>query len=157
MDTKEKLGRYFTFGELTLTTHRTLAEENRRVPEELLGAARDLCQTLLDPIREHFGRPLIVHSGYRCPALNAAIGGSPTSQHMAFEAADFHVNGADLDDVWRWIWKDSGLRWGQLILEGPASAPPTWIHLSLGPGYRNPARCQQVYTWDPERKYHRVA
>jgi zinc D-Ala-D-Ala carboxypeptidase len=157
MKPDDKLGKNFTFAEMTITTHREFLEENHNVPEDLLPAAKDLCKTLLDPIRDHFKQAVIVHSGYRCPALNEAIKGSKTSQHMVFEAADFHVNNHNLKEVWEWIWKESGLAWGQLILEGWASNQPSWIHISLGPGYRSAARCMQVMTWSKAKGYYTVA
>ena len=47
-----------------------------------------LVDNVLDPLREWYGKPVTVNSGYRCPALNRAVGGSSTSQHMKGEAAD---------------------------------------------------------------------
>ena len=43
---------------------------------------------MLDPLREWYGKPITVNSGYRCPELNVAVKGSKTSQHMKGEAAD---------------------------------------------------------------------
>ena len=47
-----------------------------------------LVEAVLDPVRERFGKPIFVNSGYRCPRHNAAVGGVPNSQHMRGEAAD---------------------------------------------------------------------
>lgn len=47
-----------------------------------------LVDNVLDPLREWYGKPIAVNSGYRCPALNKAVGGSAASQHMKGEAAD---------------------------------------------------------------------
>lgn len=47
-----------------------------------------LRQNILDPLRHEWGYPIRVTSGYRCPELNAAVGGSKTSQHMKGQAAD---------------------------------------------------------------------
>lgn len=47
-----------------------------------------LVEKLLDPIRERYGAPIIVISGYRSPAVNEAVGGVATSQHLRGEAAD---------------------------------------------------------------------
>lgn len=48
----------------------------------------ELVNTVLQPLRTAVGVPMPVNSGYRCPELNAAVGGVPTSQHMKGEAAD---------------------------------------------------------------------
>lgn len=59
---------------------------------EMPASARDnieaLVEAVLDPVREKFGKPITVNSGYRCPRHNAAVGGVPNSQHMRGEAAD---------------------------------------------------------------------
>lgn len=47
-----------------------------------------LTENVLQPLRDAWGKPLKVNSGYRCKALNAAVGGVPTSQHVKGEAAD---------------------------------------------------------------------
>lgn len=150
---------HFTFFEMTRTTHREYLETNRRVAYEdlsLLAACNTLCRSLLEPIREHFKSPLIIHSGFRCEALNKAIGGSQYSQHRHFQAADFHVVGTPLESVFDWIWQSSDLKFGQLILEGWAVGNPTWIHISLGPPHRIPERSQQVLTMEAG-KYKRLA
>lgn len=126
-----KLSPHFSYFELTNTTHREYLDSNRDVPQSLLMNGYALAAVMLEPIRMHYNKPLIVHSAYRCPGLNKAIGGSSTSQHMSFQAADFHVNAEGLEDTFKWIWKCSGMRWGQLILEGWSVGKPSWIHISL--------------------------
>jgi hypothetical protein len=124
--------------------------------EQAEGAARVLpalraTAALLEEVRALLGdRPIIVHSGYRCPRLNAAIGGSVQSQHMRGEAADWHVVGLELEAAFGAI-RQSGLRWGQLILEGSRPGRPSWIHLSLGEPWRPGTKCQQVLTYDGTR------
>jgi hypothetical protein len=134
------LSPHFTLSELTRTSSGTA-----NVPTDAeVKALGELCTTLLEPVRAKFG-PVSIHSGYRGPAVNAAIGGSKTSQHMKGEAADFHCPGAKLEDVMRWIVAESGLHYGQVILEG-RNGPPTWIHLSLGQPYRVGSSCMQALT-----------
>lgn len=50
-----------------------------------------LVDNVLDPLREAYGKPIYVTSGYRCPAHNTAVGGVPRSQHMVGEACDIHA------------------------------------------------------------------
>ena len=57
---------------------------------------------ILEAVREHFG-PVVVTSGARCPAHNAAIGGAKKSQHLLGRAADIQVKDVDPDLVHDWI------------------------------------------------------
>lgn len=55
---------------------------------EVRDAVKELVETVLQPLRDNWGKPLHINSGYRCPDLNKAVGGQPTSQHVKGEAAD---------------------------------------------------------------------
>lgn len=61
---------------------------DNRLPKDLLPNVQALVNNVLDPLREAYGKPVIVTSGYRCEALNKAVGGSKTSDHMKGCAAD---------------------------------------------------------------------
>lgn len=63
------------------------------VPPQFLANVRLLAESCLQPIRDLWGKPMRVLSGYRSPVLNLAVGGSPTSQHMRAEAADIQTEG----------------------------------------------------------------
>ena len=81
--------KYFSISELTFSTRaRELHIDNTPFSYEVIDNLTNLTENLLDPIRDTWGRPLQVNSGYRCPALNKAVGGKPTSQHLKGEAAD---------------------------------------------------------------------
>jgi hypothetical protein len=123
-------------------------------------ALNSLATAILDPIRDHDGRPIRVNSGYRSPALNAATpGASKTSQHVLGQAADIAIVGGSEDDLWalwRWIGWESGLPFGQVIFEDARPSDPTggaWIHVSLGAPYRAASRCGQRLTWSPAAGY----
>jgi zinc D-Ala-D-Ala carboxypeptidase len=123
--------------------------------QNVAGRLAVLALTILQPIRDHLGRPVHVNSGFRCPARNAATpGSSATSQHMYGEAADICVPGFDdeqLRAVWRWIAFESKLPFGQVIFEDrrPGSEGGAWIHVSLGAPYRAASLCGQRLTWTP--------
>ena len=55
---------------------------------EVRDAIKALVDTVLQPLRDAWGKPLHINSGYRCPELNREVGGKPTSQHVKGEAGD---------------------------------------------------------------------
>ncbi len=59
-----------------------------RMPDSARVNIMALVEQVLDPVREQYGKPVCVNSGYRCARHNAAVGGVPNSQHMKGEAAD---------------------------------------------------------------------
>lgn len=85
--TKEELTRSDTVNRLNSDTI-TENDVDNTPPVEAERRLEVLANRLLDPIREIRGAPISVNSGYRCPQLNAAIGGAANSQHMKGEAAD---------------------------------------------------------------------
>lgn len=98
-----------------------------------------LIEKCLDPIREVFGNPIMVTSGYRCSQLNAACGGSPTSEHKTGFAADIDTS----DNIRLWDVITSGnFKWTQLINEYPdEEGEPSWIHISYNP---NNLKCEKL-------------
>lgn len=81
--------KYFSLTELTYSSKaRELHIDNTPFSYSIIDNLTNLIENLLDPVREMWGKPLHVNSGYRCLALNKAVGGKPTSQHLKGEAAD---------------------------------------------------------------------
>jgi Peptidase M15 len=79
-----------------------------------------LCESILEPIRQHFNKPLIINSGFRSQEHNNLVGGVPTSYHLYeadHAAADFYVAGESLQAVFDWIRLESGLPFDEVILE----------------------------------------
>ena len=74
-----------------------------------------LCKNVLQPLREKLGKPININSCYRCPKLNAAVGGAKTSQHCNGQAADIEINGMSNYDLACYI-RDN-FEFDQLILE----------------------------------------
>jgi hypothetical protein len=140
------LSPHFTFDELTRTGQTALQAVNRQEAQACMPALTALAVTILEPIRTKFG-PIRINSAFRGPAVNTAVGGSKTSQHMSGQAADIVVPGHRLEDVFAWIVKESGLPFGQAILEGPGGKV-SWIHISLGEPWRAKDRSRQALTWD---------
>lgn len=83
---------------------------------------------VLDPAREAFGAPVRVNSGYRCSRLNAAVGGTASSQHLRGEAAD--LNTGSLQGNKRLYEILINLPHDQLIWERGNDKGPAWVHVS---------------------------
>jgi hypothetical protein len=91
-----------------------------------------LAEKIFEPIRNHFRCPIIISSGYRSKELNAAIGGSLTSQHCQGEAIDIDMDGTPNGVTNRMVFdyiKDN-LDFDQLIYEFGDSNNPDWVHVS---------------------------
>jgi uncharacterized protein YcbK (DUF882 family) len=139
------LSPHFTLEEMTRTGQTSLQTKNREEAQAFLPALTELAQ-LLEVVRTHFGKPLKINSAFRGPAVNAATpGSSKTSQHMKGEAADIEIPGVDDAELHRWICKESGLKYGQCILERPPGK--SWVHVSIC-GTRDLKRCNEALTFD---------
>jgi len=135
---------------MNLTEHFTLEEMTRSATARRLGIANNpspqvvanlkaLCEKILEPLREAWGEPIIVSSGYRSPKLNRAIGGAASSEHMAKgtgAAADIRTVSDSPEENKRLLklLLDLKLPFRQLINEYPdKNGAPDWIHVSYNP------------------------
>lgn len=130
-----------------MTKNFTLTEFTRSATAQRLGIdntpsdavianLRHLCQTVLQPLRDHLGCPVVISSGYRSTALNRAVGGVPRSQHRVGEAADIRLpripgtKRVDLRLSREWMaFIANTLPFDQLILEHNAEGA-YWLHVS---------------------------
>lgn len=83
--------KYFSIKEMTKSNTATAKGIDNTPDQTITDNLTKLIEAVLDPLREWYGKPIIVNSGYRCEALNKAIGGAKSSQHMLGEAADITV------------------------------------------------------------------
>lgn len=83
--------KYFTFTEFERSEKATQYAILNRIPDALKANVAALVDNVLDPLREAWGGPIDVSSGYRCPQLNKVVGGAVASQHMKGEAADIWI------------------------------------------------------------------
>ena len=89
----EKITDNFTLEEFTRSeTAERIGIQNVPGNREKL-AIVNLCAKLLQPLRDIYGKPIRINSGYRCPELNKAVGGVATSQHCKGEASDLAIDG----------------------------------------------------------------
>ena len=96
-----KLTKHFTLEEFTRSSTAKARGIDNTVPEKLIPALRNLCETVLEPLREQAKEPVEISSGYRCPELNRVVGGKNTSQHMKGEACD--IWHADIQTLRKWF------------------------------------------------------
>jgi hypothetical protein len=128
---------------MQISKHLSLAEVSRSETAKRKGISntpsgehlenfKKLAEKVFEPIREHFKVPIHISSGYRSRELNAAIGGSATSQHCSGEAIDIDMDGSSSGvtnkDVFNFI-KDK-LDFDQLIWEFGTDNNPDWVHVS---------------------------
>lgn len=130
-----KLSKNFTLEELTFSITAFNNGWNNTPNPEARAALTRLAVEVLQPIRDTWGKPIRVTSGYRMPRLNASVGGSPISQHLLGQAADIQaLNMVDNGKLFFCIKKmiESGkLKVGQCIWEYGTKATPKWVHVSL--------------------------
>ena len=131
-----KLSDHFTLEEMTRSATASARNINNALhpahPHDaaVIANLKHLCEEVLEPLRRHVGGPILISSGYRCPALNTAVGGATGSQHMTGEAADIYIN--SIEEGKRWVtWIMEHCTFDQLLWE---RATPTschfWIHVS---------------------------
>ena len=128
-----KLTDNFSLAEMTKSdTALRLDMDNTPGPEEIENMSR-LCECVLQPVRNHFGKGVKVNSGFRHPNVNAKVGGSKTSDHCKGMAADIEIPGVANADLAKWI--VDNLEFRQVILEfyTPGVPDSGWVHVSYNP------------------------
>ena len=128
-----ELTRNFSLLELTKSDTAIRKGINNNPNAEQIEKLKALCENILQPVRDHFGR-VKVTSGVRSVELCTAIGSSANSQHAKAEAADFECVGVDNAELADWIHRE--LPYDQLILEFYTPGEPNsgWIHCSYTEG-----------------------
>ena len=90
--------KYFTLEEMTASaTAKRMGISNKPTPD-IVAALQRLVTNVLDPLREEWGAPIIVTSGYRSPQLNVVVGGARGSQHTCGQDADIRTVSDRLED-----------------------------------------------------------
>ena len=122
--------KYFTIEELCQSETAEKLKIDNSPNEEIIEHLTLLVDCLLDPLREAWGSPIIINSGYRCPLLNKAVGGSKTSSHMSGWSVDMRPKNGKMEEFKRFVIDFIKTRfWDQCILE--KSGNVEWVHLSL--------------------------
>ena len=121
--------KYFTIAELCNSDTADRRGIINRLPKEYLQNVQGLINHLLDPLREWYGKPIYVNSGYRCPELNKAVGGVENSFHVSGCAADIDARSYEENKkLFEYIREN--LPFTELGWEGGGK----WVHVALVPG-----------------------
>ena len=126
--------KYFTIQELTKSATASRKGINNTPDESVKRNLNLLVDNILDPLREAYGAPIIVTSGYRCGRLNKAVGGAAKSQHMYGQAADIRTvrdKPSDNKKLFDLI-RELKLPYDQLIDEYGYN----WVHVSYSSRHR---------------------
>ena len=126
-----RLTEHFRLQEFTRSqTASRLGIDNNVTDPKVITNLKRLCEKVLEPLRNHAKTPIVINSGYRYPRLNAAVGGSPTSNHLRGCAADLRVSSESEAKQW-FDWLKANTLFDELFLERTSPTSPPWIHVAL--------------------------
>lgn len=131
---KMKLSKNLSLGEYIKSNTADRRGIDNMIPNHLIPSAVALAENIFQPLRDHFGTPIYLSSGFRSDALNEAIGGSKKSQHSKAEAMDIdmdHRKGPENEDIFYYIMHN--LDFDQIIWEFGTEDRPNWVHVSYNP------------------------
>ena len=124
-----KLSAHFSLTEFTKSQTAERKGIDNTPDDNHIEAMEQLCHAVLEEIRYHFQKPMVINSGYRSPALCEAIGSKSTSQHAKGQAADIEIPGVDNLKLAQYI--QDKMDFDQLILECYTGDPSSgWVHVS---------------------------
>lgn len=127
------LTEHFKLSEFTRSSTANKLHIDNTIPESLIPSLKNLCVQVLEPLRQHLSHAVIIGSGYRCPALNKAVGGVKNSQHMKGEAADIHLPSIE-EGRQMMLFIEDYCSFDQLLWERESkTSNHVWIHVSCKP------------------------
>lgn len=137
-----QLSKHFKLSEFTRSATASKYNIDNTPNVEVISNLQALCQNVLKPLREYFNTPIIISSGYRCPALDnhPNVRGATNSQHMKGEAADLHLPSIAIGRRWVEYLLEFG-HFDHLIWEHDKSGH-YWIHIS----FKRIGENRQLYT-----------
>ena len=151
-----QLSKNLTLAECTKSnTARRLGIDNTPDDEWTIENLRAVAEDVFQPLRDSFGCPIYVSSGYRSEELNAAIGGSKRSQHIQGRALDLDADvfgGCSNGEIFRFILNN--LTFDQLIWEFGDQDNPDWVHVSYVRDGLNRGRCLKACRDDRGKVYY---
>ena len=148
-----RLSKNFSLAEFTKSQTAERKGIDNTPEDRHIEAMEQLCHGVLEMIRYHFEKPIMINSGYRSVALCEAIGSKATSQHAKGQAADIEIPGVDNFELAKYI--EDNCDFDQLILECYTGDPSSgWVHVSYNNEYPNENR-KDVLTYDRINGYRK--
>jgi hypothetical protein len=151
------LSKNLTLAEVTKSTTAKRLGINNTPDDWVTENLRQVAINIFQPLREAFGCPIYVSSGYRSAELNTAIGGSSRSQHVEGRALDLDADvygGCTNSQIFNWI--KENLEFDQLIWEFGDDDNPDWVHVSYVYDGINRKRCLKACRDDNGKTYYEV-
>lgn len=103
----------------------------KNIPTEaVITNLQKVITTVYEPLCDHFDKKLPINSAFRSPALNKAVGGSSTSEHVYGMALDIDGDTVGISNREIFLWIKANLQFGQLIYEFGTDIKPDWVHVS---------------------------
>ena len=135
------LGANFTLKELTASQVAIRNGLDNTPDDKAIANLKTLVETILQPLRDHYGMSVRVSSGYRSLELNRLVGGSTNSDHCKGQAADIEISGISNGDLAKYI--ADNFKFTQVILEFYTQGIPDsgWVHISYN---ANNLKCETL-------------
>lgn len=132
--------KYFTLKELTRSDTASRMKIGNTPTAEAVKNLTALVDNVLDPLREMYGKPIYISSGYRCPELNKAVGGVSGSQHKTGQAADINQRSREENArIFKLI--EENLDFDQLLWENGGQ----WVHVSFRADGKNRRQVKRLW------------
>ena len=151
-----KLSKNLSLAEVTKSnTAKRLGINNVPDDEWVIENLRQIAVNVFQPLRDAFGCPIYVSSGYRGLELNRAIGGSLRSQHMEGRALDLDADvygKCTNSQIFEWIREN--VEFDQMVWEFGDTDNPDWVHVSYVHGGVNRGRCLKACRDDEGKVYY---
>lgn len=125
----EQISKHISYDEATKSVTAIRRGIFNQPNDECLSNMKLIAEKCFEPLREWYGNPIKINSFYRCKALNTAVGGSSTSDHMLGMSIDIDA-GSRSENLKLFNWLKDNVKYKQLIHEYGDKSGPDWVHVS---------------------------